>query len=69
MRRDGDPATVGMPKPLVRTFLADKIEAIASKGGDQFPGRERPKITIVDRHGLDGDGDAGLLLGNFFHLN
>jgi hypothetical protein len=69
VRRDGDPAAIGMPKALVGTFLADQIEAVPGEGADQFSGRERSKVAIVDRHGLDGDGDAGLILGNFLHLN
>jgi hypothetical protein len=43
MGRDGDLAPVRMSIPLVRSGLADEIEAIAMKSGDQLPCREGAK--------------------------
>jgi hypothetical protein len=49
--------------------LADEIKTVAGEGGNDFSGCERPDTTVVDVHGLHGDGDAGFLLGNLLNLH
>ena len=51
VRRHGHAAAVRVAVALVRSALADEIETIAREGGDEFSGRERPEIAIVDGHG------------------
>jgi len=63
------PLPVRVAVTLMRSGLADEIKTIASEGGDEFSGSERPEATVIDGHVLDGDRDAGLLLGNLHHFD
>jgi hypothetical protein len=67
--RYGNPPPIRVAVALVRPFLSNEIKTVADKPGDQFSGGERPKATVVDGHGLDGDGDTGLLLGDLFDFD
>ncbi len=50
---------VGVHILWVASGLSTQLEPIASKRPNQFTGGDGSQATVVDGHGLDGDGDAG----------
>ncbi len=52
MGRYCDPASVLMVVALVRSLLANEVEAIALQGCDELPRGERTQATIVNGHAL-----------------
>jgi hypothetical protein len=55
--------------PLVGSALPYEIKAITNEGGDQFSSRKGTQATVIDGHVLNGDRDAGSLLGYLGYLN
>ena len=63
------PTPVLMLIPLVGSALPYEIKAITNEGGDQFSSRKGTQATVIDGHVLNGDRDAGSLLGYLGYLN
>src|SRR5438094_4651159 len=51
---------------LVGAVPAIKTNPVADEGGNDFACRNIPKLSVVNAHGSDGDGDAGF--GSDLHL-
>ncbi len=54
----GDTPTVRMPVQSMRPGLTIQEKSVAREGSDDYAGSKGSEGPIINRHRLDGDGDA-----------
>jgi hypothetical protein len=61
MKRYRHAPAIGVTVTLVTAHLGAQKEAVANQGGDDLPSRQAAELAVINRHGLNRDGDQRLL--------
>jgi hypothetical protein len=61
MKRHRHTPAIGVTVALVTADLGTQEKAVANQGGHDLPSGQTAELAVVNRHGLDRDGDQRLL--------